>query len=255
LLDSKVLIIGAGGLGSPAGLYLAAAGVGTLGFVDCDVVDLSNLHRQILHHTNGLGRAKTESAAETIRLLNPDVEVILHQEELNSENALEIFSPYDVIVDGSDNFPTKYLASDACFLLGTPLVLGAVLQFEGQASVFLPGEGPCYRCLFPEPPPANATPSCQEAGVLGAVPGVIGCIQAIETIKLLLGLGKTLVGRFLVFDGLSMEFTEIGIERNPQCPVCGEHPTVTELVDYEIFCQPGSASRGEGVHASAEEEE
>lgn len=242
LLDSKVLLIGAGGLGSPAGLYLAAAGVGTLGFVDSDVVDLSNLHRQVLHQTDDVGRPKTESAAGTIQALNPDVEIILHQERLTSENALEIFEPYDVIVDGSDNFPTKYLANDACVFLGKPLVLGAVFQFDGQASVFLPGEGPCYRCLFPQPPPPGAVPSCQEAGVFGAVPGVIGCIQATETIKLLLGLEGTLVGRFLVFDALSMDFMEVEMERNPQCPVCGEEPTVTELIDYEVFCGLREAS-------------
>jgi molybdopterin/thiamine biosynthesis adenylyltransferase len=236
LLASKVLLIGAGGLGSPAGLYLAAAGVGTLGFVDSDVVDLSNLHRQILHGKGDLGRAKTESAAETIRALNPDVKVILHQERLTSENGLELVSQYDVVVDGSDNFPTKYLANDACVLLKKPLVLGAVFQFEGQVSVFLPGGGPCYRCIFPTPPPPGAVPSCQEAGVFGAVPGVIGCIQATETIKLLLGIGETLAGRLLIFDALSLEFLEIEVKREPECPVCGEHPTVTELIDYEISC-------------------
>lgn len=240
LLASKVLLIGAGGLGSPAGLYLAAAGVGALGFVDSDVVDLSNLHRQILHGTSDVGRPKTESAAETIRALNPDVRIILHQERLTSENGLEILSQYDVVVDGSDNFPTKYLANDACVLLGKPLVLGAVFQFEGQVSVFLPGDGPCYRCLFPSPPPPGAVPSCQEAGVFGAVPGVIGCIQATETIKLLLGIGETLAGRLLIFDALSLEFLEIEVKREPGCPVCGEHPAVTELIDYELFCDPQS---------------
>jgi len=236
LLESKVLLIGAGGLGSPAGLYLAAAGVGTLGFVDFDVVDISNLHRQVLHHTDDLGRPKTESAAETIHALNPDVRVICYQEKLTSENALGIFADYDVIVDGSDNFPAKYLANDACVLLGKPLVFGAVFQFDGQTTVFLPHQSACYRCLFPTPPPPGAVPSCQEAGVFGVVPGIIGCIQATETIKLLLGLGKTLAGRFLVFDALSMEFMEVKIERDPQCPVCGEHPTVTKLIDYEFFC-------------------
>jgi adenylyltransferase/sulfurtransferase len=236
LLASKVLLVGAGGLGSPAGLYLAAAGVGTIGIMDFDVVDLSNLHRQVLHHTDDLGRPKTESAAETIRSLNPDVQVILHQQKLTSENALEIFSQYDVIVEGSDNFPTKYLANDACVLLGKPLVFGAVFQFEGQVSVFLPGESACYRCLFPNPPPPGAVPSCQEAGVLGVVPGVIGCIQATETIKLLLELGTTLAERLLILSALDMEFLEIQAKRNPQCPVCGEHPTVTELIDYDLFC-------------------
>jgi len=236
LLESKVLLIGAGGLGSPAGLYLAAAGVGTLGFVDFDVVDISNLHRQILHHTDDVGRPKTASAEETIRALNPDVRVICHQEMLTSENALDIFADYDVIVDGSDNFPAKYLANDACVLLGKPLVFGAVFQFDGQASVFAPGQGPCYRCIFPEPPPPGAVPSCQEAGVFGAVPGVIGTIQAVEAIKLILGLGTSLAGRLLIFDALMMDFMEVKIQRNPDCPVCGDHPAVTELIDYELFC-------------------
>ncbi|HIQ06607.1 MAG TPA: molybdopterin-synthase adenylyltransferase MoeB [Anaerolineae bacterium] len=236
LLKSKVLLIGAGGLGSPAGLYLAAAGVGTLGFVDFDVVDISNLHRQVLHHTNDVGRPKTESAKETIQAINPDVRVTCHQERLSSENALDIFANYDVIVDGSDNFPTKYLTNDACVFLGKPLVFGAVFQFDGQTSVFLPHQSPCYRCLFPTPPPPGSVPSCQEAGVFGVVPGVIGCIQAVETIKLLLGLGESLAGRLLVFDALAMEFLEMRIERSLECPVCGDHPTVTELIDYELFC-------------------
>jgi len=236
LLEAKVLLIGAGGLGSPAGLYLAAAGVGTLGIIDFDVVDISNLHRQILHATKDIGRPKTISAAETIRAINPDVRMMTHQEKLTSENALEVFSQYDVIVDGSDNFPAKYLANDACVLLRKPLVFGAVFQFDGQTSVFLPGSGPCYRCIFPEPPPPGAVPSCQEAGVFGAVPGVIGCIQAVETIKLILGLGASLAGRLLIFDALMMDFTDVKLERNPDCPVCGDHPTVSELIDYEVFC-------------------
>lgn len=236
LLESRVLLIGAGGLGSPAGLYLAAAGVGTLGFVDFDVVDVSNLHRQILHHTEDVGRPKTQSAAETVQAINPDVEVIQHPVQLTSENAMELLADYDVIVDGSDNFPAKYLANDACVLLGKPLVLGAVFQFEGQATVFVPGQGPCYRCLFPTPPPPGSVPSCQEAGVFGAVPGVIGTIQAVETIKLLLGVGTPLVGRFLIFDALAMDFMDVKIERNPDCPLCGDHPTITELIDYELVC-------------------
>jgi len=236
LLASKVLLVGTGGLGSPAGLYLAAAGVGTLGLVDFDVVDLSNLNRQIMHHTADVGRPKTESAAETIRALNPDVHVIVYQERLAAGNALEIFSDYDVIVDGSDNFPTRYLTNDACVLLGKPLAFGAIFQFEGQASVFALGQGPCYRCLFPDPPPPGAVPSCQQAGVFGVLPGVIGCVQATETIKLLLGLGKTLAGRLLVFDALDMSFMEVRVNRDPQCPVCGDRPTVTELIDYEHFC-------------------
>ena len=236
LLESKVLLIGAGGLGSPAGYYLAAAGVGTLGFVDFDVVDLSNLHRQILHNTERVGQPKTASAAQTIAQLNPDVQVIQHQEWLTSENAMRILEPYDVVIDGSDNFPAKYLTNDACVLLGKPLVFGAVFQFDGQTSVFLPNEGPCYRCIFPEPPPPGSVPSCQEAGVFGAVPGVIGTIQAVEAIKLLLGLGESLSGRLLVYDGLMAEFLEVKIQKSPDCPLCGEEPTVTELIDYEIFC-------------------
>ena len=236
LLESKVLLVGAGGLGSPAGYYLAAAGVGTLGFVDFDVVDLSNLHRQILHNTERVGQPKTVSAAQTIAQLNPDVRVIQHQERLTSENAFQIFEPYDVVVDGSDNFPAKYLANDACVLLGKPLVLGAVFQFDGQVSVFLPHQGPCYRCIFPEPPPPGSVPSCQEAGVFGAVPGVIGTIQAVETVKLLLALGESLAGRLLIYDGLMGEFLEVKIQQNPDCLVCGQEPTVTELIDYEVFC-------------------
>jgi adenylyltransferase/sulfurtransferase len=244
LLSSKVLVVGAGGLGSPAAVYLAAAGVGTLGLVDSDTVDLSNLQRQILHTTADVGRPKTESAAETIRALNPDVDVVLHAGRLTSENALEVLRAYDVVIEGSDNFPTKYLVNDACVLLRKPLVLGAVYRFEGQASVFLPEEGPCYRCIFPEPPPPGAVPSCQEAGVLGVLPGVIGCIQATETIKLLLGVGQTLSGRFLVFDALRMEFIAVQMERDPECPVCGHQPTVMELMDYEFSCAVRQAGQG-----------
>ncbi len=232
LMASKVLVVGAGGLGSPAALYLAAAGVGTLGIADCDTVDLSNLHRQILHRTADVGRPKTESAAEILRALNSDVTLTLHQERLTSQNVLEIIEPYDLVVEGSDNFRTKYLVNDACVLSEKPLVLGAVYQFEGQAAVFPPC-GPCYRCVFPEPPPPGAVPSCQEAGVLGAVPGVIGSIQAAEALKLLLEVGRPLVGRFLVFDALQMEFTEMEMARDPDCPVCGEHPRITEMIDQE----------------------
>jgi adenylyltransferase/sulfurtransferase len=237
LLGSKVLIVGAGGLGSPAALYLAAAGVGRLGIVDFDAVELSNLHRQILHRTLDVGRPKTESARDALHALNPDIELRLHQEQLTSENALEILGPYDVVVEGSDNFATKYLVNDACVFLGKPMVLGAVYQLEGQASVFLPGQGPCYRCIFPEPPPPGAVPSCQEAGVLGAVPGLIGCIQATETIKLLLGTGETLAGRLLVYDALSMRFMELAIERDPECPTCGDQPTVAERMEYGASCR------------------
>ncbi len=254
LLASKVLLIGVGGLGSPAGLYLAAAGVGTLGFMDFDVVDISNLHRQIMHHTSDVGRPKTESAAETVRAINPDVRVIAYQEKLSLENVLETFSQYDVIVDGSDNFPTRYLVNDACVFLRKPLVFGAVFQFDGQASVFLPGQGPCYRCLFPTPPEPGAVPSCREAGVFGVVPGIIGCIQATEAIKLLLGLGSALVGRLLVLDALGMEFMEVQIKRDPRCPVCGEQPTVTELIDYELFCGLCTAPEPQGVFHVIREE-
>jgi adenylyltransferase/sulfurtransferase len=236
LLGSRVLVVGAGGLGSPAALYLAAAGVGRLGIVDFDAVELSNLHRQILHRTPDVGCPKTESARDALHALNPDVELTLHQKQLTSENALEILGPYDVVVEGSDNFATKYLVNDACAFLGKPMVLGAVYQLEGQASVFLPGQGPCYRCIFPEPPPPGAIPSCQEAGVLGAVPGLIGCIQATETIKLLLGTGETLAGRLLVYDALSMRFMELAIERDPECPTCGDQPTVAERMEYGASC-------------------
>lgn len=253
LLSSKVLVVGAGGLGSPAALYLAAAGVGTLGLVDFDAVDLSNLHRQILHHTDDVGRPKTESAAETLRALNPDVSLTLHRRRISSENALEILEPYDVIVEGSDNFPTKYLINDACVFLGKPLVFGAVYQFEGQAAVFRPGEGPCYRCIFPEPPPPNIVPSCQEAGVLGAVPGIIGSIQAAETLKLLLSIGETLPGRFLVFDALHTSFMDLEMKRNPDCPVCGDHPTITELTEDGATpsCAMGEEPEAESVASSA----
>ncbi|MGD2104382.1 MAG: molybdopterin-synthase adenylyltransferase MoeB [Anaerolineae bacterium] len=233
LLSSKVLIVGVGGLGSPAALYLAAAGVGTLGIVDSDVVDLSNLHRQVIHRTKDVGRPKTASTAETLRALNPDVELTLHQERLTSENVLEILEPYDVVVEGSDNFGTKYLVNDACALLGKPMVLGAVYQFEGQAMVFHPDHGFCYRCIFPDPPPPGTVPTCQEAGVLGAVPGIIGSIQANETLKLLLGAGETLAGRFLVVDAIDLSFMDLDMARNPDCPACGEDQTMTRLAKYE----------------------
>ncbi len=250
LLTSKVLVVGAGGLGSPVAFYLAAAGVGTLGIVDFDAVDLSNLHRQILHRTGDVGRPKTKSAAKTLRALNPDVTLALHRERITSENALKILEPYDVVVEGSDNFPTKYLVNDACVLSEKPLVLGAVYQFEGQVGVFLPG-GPCYRCIFPEPPPRGAVASCQEAGVLGVVPGVIGSIQATETLKVLLEVGETLAGRFLVFDALHMSFMELEMARDPDCPVCGVHPTVTELVDYGLDWPGNSCPSGSEPEGSA----
>jgi molybdopterin/thiamine biosynthesis adenylyltransferase/rhodanese-related sulfurtransferase len=240
LLDAKVLCIGAGGLGSPAAFYLAAAGVGTLGLVDMDVVDLSNLQRQILHTNDRIGMPKVESARLTLQALNPDVRVQEFRERLTSENALQIFEQFDVIVNGCDNFPTRYLANDACVFLKKPLVDGAIWQFEGQTTVFHPPQGPCYRCMFPEPPPPGAVPSCAEAGVLGVLPGIVGCFQALETIKLILGQGKPLQGRMLHFDTLTGDVRMLKLRRDPNCVVCGEHPTVTKLIDYEVFCGLGT---------------
>jgi len=236
LLNAKVLMVGAGGLGSPSAYYLAAAGVGTLGIIDNDVVDLSNLQRQILHTNDRIGMAKTESAKLTIQALNPDVRVIPYQQKLTSQNIMEILKDYDIVVDGCDNFPTRYLVNDACVLAKKPNVHGSIFQFEGQASVFYPGKGPCYRCLYPEPPPPDMAPSCQEAGVLGVLPGLIGVIQALETIKLILGKGETLVGKLLCFNTLTMEITTLNLKADPACPMCGEKPTIRELVDYEEFC-------------------
>jgi molybdopterin/thiamine biosynthesis adenylyltransferase/rhodanese-related sulfurtransferase/molybdopterin converting factor small subunit len=236
LKAGSVLLIGAGGLGSPLALYLAAAGVGRIGIVDFDVVDYSNLQRQVIHATSSVGRPKLESARDRIVEVNPNVQVDLYNTALSSENALEIFAPYDVIVDGTDNFPTRYLTNDACVLLGKPNVYGSIFRFEGQASVFWAQEGPCYRCLYPEPPPPGLVPSCAEGGVLGVLPGLVGMIQANETIKLLLGIGEPLVGRLLLYDALKMKFREMKLQKDPECPVCGEHPTVTELIDYQDFC-------------------
>ena len=236
LLQAKVLMVGAGGLGSPSAYYLAAAGVGTLGIIDNDVVDLSNLQRQILHSNDRIGMAKTESAKQTIQALNPDVRVIPYQEKLTSQNIMGIIKDYDIIVDGCDNFPTRYLVNDACFMAKKPNVHGSIFQFEGQASVFYPGKGPCYRCLYPEPPPPDMAPSCQEAGVLGVLPGLIGVIQALETIKLILGKGDTLVGKLLCFNTLTMEINTLNLKRDPTCPLCGEKPTIKSLIDYEEFC-------------------
>ena len=236
LKGARVLVVGVGGLGSPAALYLAAAGVGTLGLVDTDVVELSNLHRQVLHGTSSVGRPKLESAAARLADVNPEVGLVLHEARLTSANALAILGTYDVVVDGSDNFPTRYLTNDACALLGKPNVYGAIHRFEGQASVFWAGRGPCYRCLYREPPPSGLVPSCEESGVLGVLPGIVGTIQAMEALKLVLGVGEPLLGRLLVFDALRMRFREMEVARDPDCPLCGERPTITGLVDYDAFC-------------------
>ena len=236
LKAAKVLCIGAGGLGSPVAIYLAAAGVGTIGIVDFDSVDLSNLQRQILHGTSDVGRSKLASAKDTLHNLNPHVNVITHEVALSSANALDLFRGSDVVVDGTDNFPTRYLVNDACVLLGIPNAYGSIFRFEGQASVFGTKDGPCYRCLYPEPPPPGLVPSCAEAGVLGILPGLIGTIQATETVKLILGMGQTLAGRFLIYDAMKMRFRELTLRKDPDCPVCGTHPTVTALIDYDQFC-------------------
>ncbi|HEV2214258.1 MAG TPA: molybdopterin-synthase adenylyltransferase MoeB [Terracidiphilus sp.] len=236
LKAARVLCVGTGGLGSPLAFYLAAAGVGTLGLVDFDVVDASNLQRQILHSTRDVGRKKLDSAEEKLEALNPWLRVVKHETRLTSANALEIVNDYDVVADGTDNFPTRYLVNDACVLMGKPNVYGSIFRFEGQASVFATPGGPCYRCLYPEPPPSGMVPSCSEGGVLGILPGLVGMIQATEVIKLILGKGETLAGRLLLVDALEMRFRELKLKRNPECPVCGEHPTQTELIDYEQFC-------------------
>lgn len=236
LLQAKVLMVGAGGLGSPSAYYLAAAGVGTIGIIDNDVVDISNLQRQILHANDRVGMPKVESAKKTLEGLNPDVKVIPYQAKLTSENIMEILKDYDLVVDGCDNFPTRYLVNDACVLMGKPNVHGSIFQFEGQATVFYPGKGPCYRCLYPEPPPAEMAPSCAEAGVLGVLPGLIGTIEALEAIKIILGKGDTLIGRLLYFNTLTMEINNLKLRRDPNCPLCGDHPTIHELIDYEEFC-------------------
>ena len=236
LLQAKVLMVGAGGLGSPAAYYLAAAGVGTLGIIDNDVVDISNLQRQILHANDRVGMPKVESAKKTLEALNPDVKVVPYQAKLTSGSIMEIIKDYDFVVDGCDNFPTRYLVNDACVLTKKPNVHGSIFQFEGQATVFYPGEGPCYRCLYPEPPPAELAPSCAEAGVLGVLPGLIGVIEALEAIKLILGKGDTLIGRLLCFNTLTMEINTLKLRRDPNCPMCGDHPTIHQLIDYEEFC-------------------
>jgi molybdopterin/thiamine biosynthesis adenylyltransferase/rhodanese-related sulfurtransferase len=240
LKATSVLCIGTGGLGSPISMYLAAAGIGKIGIVDFDVVDFSNLQRQIAHGTADVGRPKVQSGKETINSINPEVEVVVHETRLTAENAIEIMTPYDIVVDGTDNFPTRYLTNDACVLLKKPNVYGSIFRFEGQASVFAPElGGPCYRCLYPEPPPPGMVPSCAEGGVLGVLPGIIGCIQATEILKLALGKGTPLVNRLLLFNALDMKFRELKLRRDPKCPICGDNPTITELIDYEEFCGIG----------------
>src|SRR5579872_4960023 len=245
LKAAKVLLVGAGGLGAPLGLYLAAAGIGKIGIVDFDVVDFTNLQRQVIHSTADVGRKKLDSAAEKMQGINPALQIVKHETALSSENALEIFKDYDLIVDGTDNFPTRYLVNDACVLLGKPNVYGSIFRFEGQSTVFAYEGGPCYRCLYPEPPPPGLVPSCAEGGVLGVLPGIVGTIQAAETLKLIIGKGDPLIGRLLLFDALGMKFRELKLRKNPECPVCGDHPTVTKLIDYQEFC----GTRGEEAPA------
>jgi sulfur-carrier protein adenylyltransferase/sulfurtransferase len=242
LKAGSVLCIGAGGLGSPAALYLAAAGVGRIGIVDFDVVDYSNLQRQVIHSTRDVGRSKLASAKDRLLGLNPHITIDTYETALSSKNALDLFKPYDVILDGTDNFPTRYLVNDACVILDKPNAYGSIFRFEGQASVFATRNGPCYRCLYPEPPPPGLVPSCAEGGVLGVLPGVIGTIQATEAVKLIMGIGEPLIGRFLVYDALRMKFRELKLKKDPDCPVCGTHPTITELIDYEQFCGIAPAS-------------
>lgn len=254
LLDASVLLIGAGGLGSPAAIYLAAAGVGKIGIVDFDVVDTSNLQRQIVHRLEDVDTPKVESAARTIGQLNPDVKVVGHRTQLTSANAFDIIGQYDVVINGSDNFPTRYLVNDACVLLGKKLVDASIFRFEGQVTVFdTTNGGPCYRCLYPDPPPPGEVPSCAEGGVLGVLPGIVGSLEAVEAIKLILGIGEPLTGRLLLYDALEAEFREVKVRKNPDCPVCGTHPTVTQLIDYEQFCgiphaaAPAAATNGVGL--------
>jgi adenylyltransferase/sulfurtransferase len=236
LKAASVLLIGAGGLGSPLGLYLAAAGIGRIGLVDFDVVDFSNLQRQVLHGTSDVGRPKLQSARERLHAINPEVRLDLYETRLSAANAFDILRPYDIVIDGTDNFPTRYLVNDACVLLNKPNVYGSIFRFDGQASVFHPPAGPCYRCLYPEPPPPGEVPSCAEGGVLGILPGLIGCIQATEAVKLILGKGEPLIGRLLLYDALAMRVQEFKVRRNPRCPICGDRPTITGLIDYDQFC-------------------
>ena len=236
MLEARVLLLGAGGLGSPAAYYLAAAGIGNLGIVDFDQVDLSNLQRQIIHSTERIGMLKTESAKKTIQALNPDVNVTLYNEKMDSSNIMRLIEDYDYVVDGSDNFPTRYLVNDACVMKNKTLIHGSIYRFEGQVTVFKPGDGPCYRCLYPEPPPPGMVPNCQEGGVLGVLAGVIGNLQVVEVLKLVLGIGKPLVGKLLIYDALNTEFRNLRLRKDTNCPICSEKPTIKELVDYEEFC-------------------
>jgi sulfur-carrier protein adenylyltransferase/sulfurtransferase len=248
LKGAKVLLVGTGGLGAPLGLYLAAAGIGKIGLVDFDTVDFTNLQRQVIHFTSDVGRKKLDSAAEKMRALNPNLQIVRHEVALSSENALEILKDYDIVVDGTDNFPTRYLVNDACVMLGKPNVYGSIFRFEGQVTVFAYEGGPCYRCLYPEPPPPGLVPSCAEGGVLGVLPGTIGLLQATEAVKLILGIGESLVGRLILYDALGMRFRELKLRKNPDCPVCGTHPTITKLIDYYQFCgvpSPGAAAAQE----------
>jgi len=248
LKAASILLIGAGGLGSPLGLYLAAAGVGRLGIVDFDTVDFTNLQRQIIHRTEDVGRLKVESAKERITAINPDVEVTTFNTKVSRENILELIKGYEIVIDGTDNFPTRYLVNDACVFQKKPNIYGSIFRFDGQATVFYPFKGPCYRCLYPEPPPPGMVPSCAEGGVLGVLPGVIGLIQATEAVKLIIGTGEPLIGRLLLYNALKMEFREVKLRRNPDCPVCGDHPTITELIDYEEFCGLARGAEGEAEH-------
>src|SRR5215510_13208920 len=250
LKNAKVLVIGAGGLGSPTLLYLAAAGVGTIGIVEFDVVDESNLQRQIIHGQSDIGRSKAESARDTVREINPHVEVVLHEQRLDSANAMDIFRPYDLIIDGTDNFATRYLVNDACVLLGKPYVWGSIYRFDGQASVFWAEHGPCYRCLYPEPPPPGMVPSCAEGGVLGVLCASIGSIQVNEAIKLITGIGDPIVGRLMIYDALEMSYRQVKVKKDPECQICGKNPTITELIDYDAFCGAVSADAAEAASGS-----
>jgi len=251
LKNAKVLMVGTGGLGAPLGMYLAAVGVGTIGIIDFDTVDVTNLQRQIIHGQKDVGRKKIDSAAETMQDINPHLNIIKHETFLTSANALEIIKDYDVVVDGTDNFPTRYLVNDACVILGKPNAYGSIFRFEGQATVFGHEDGPCYRCLYPEPPPPGLVPSCAEGGVLGILPGIIGVIQATETVKIILGKGETLKGRLMLYDSLNMKFRELKLRKNPECPVCGDNPTVTELIDYQEFCGIPQQAAQEAAEAEA----